>query len=189
MLIRCYGASALVVLAGVCLLAGCGDAAPEQTAAAAPAAPGTAPAAPKLVNLPPDMVAAVSAGKTATSIGVHFALRGSPTVGVPLSVEISLVPHRKFEAVRAQFQSHDGLELTAGGTLEPKTNVAAESVIKHGLVLLPVQEGLFMVTAVVDSESDEGNVIRVFSIPVIVAPAAAAAPAQPAPAQPAPATG
>jgi hypothetical protein len=191
MLIRSYGASALAVLALVCLLAGCDDAPPEQTgtAAAAPA-PGKAPTGPTLANLPPDMVAAVSAGKTATSIGVHFALRGSPTVGVPLSVDISLVPHRKFEIVRALFQSNDGLELTAGDTLEPKENVAAESVIKHHLVLLPAQEGLFMVTAVVDSESDEGNVVRVFSIPVIVGPAAAAAaPAQPAPAQPAPATG
>jgi hypothetical protein len=186
MFIRSCGASAFVVLASFCLLAGCGDPPPEQTAAPVPS---KVPAGPKLANLPADMVAAVSAGKTATSIGVHFALRGTPTIGVPLPVEISLVPHRKFEVVRAQFQSHDGLELTAGGNLEPKENVAAEAVIKHNLTLLPGQEGLFMVTAVIDSESDEGNVIRVFSIPVIVPPSSTAAPSQPKPPPPAPAGG
>jgi hypothetical protein len=104
-------------------------------------------------------------------------------------VEVALVPHRKFEIVRAQFQAYDGLALTAGSSLEPKADVEPESVIKHELKLLPEQEGLFMVTAAIDSESDEGNVIRVFSIPVIVAPAMTTAPPRPNPPPPDPAAG
>jgi hypothetical protein len=38
-------------------------------------------------------------------------------------------------------------------------------------MLLPSREGMFMVTATVDTLSDEGNVVRIFSIPVVVGPA------------------
>jgi hypothetical protein len=189
MIFRSCGASALAVLACFCVLAGCDDAPPEQPAAGAKSS--EAPAGPKLASLPGDMVAAVSAGKTATSIGVHFALRGTPTVGLPLPVEIAIVPHRKFATLRAQFEIGSGLKLTAGGALEPKIDAAVESVIKHELTLLPETEGLFMVSAIVESEGGEGNVSRVFSIPIIVGPARrAAAEAQPAPPPPeaAPAT-
>jgi hypothetical protein len=186
MVIRRCGASALAVLACFCALAGCGDTPPEP-AAAGPAGSKT-PASPRLANLPPDMVAAVSAGKTATSIGVHFALRGPPTVGMPLPVDIAIVPHRKFLTVRAQFETHGGLNLTAGDVFAPKNDTAAESVLKHDLVLLPERDGLFMVTAIVDTEGDEGSVTRVFSIPVIVAPAGGSASQTPPPAVPAPAT-
>jgi hypothetical protein len=187
MIIRSCGAPALAMLACFCVLAGCDDAPTEQPAAG-PAAAKT-PAGPKLANLPPDMVAAVSAGKTSTSIGVHFALRGSPTVGMALPVDIAIVPHRKFLTVRAQFEAHGGLNLTAGDVFAPKNDAAAESVLEHDLVLLPEKDGLFMVTAVVDTEGDEGSVTRVFSIPVIVAPASGAAAQPPPPAAPAPASG
>jgi hypothetical protein len=187
MIIRSCGAPALAVLACFCVLAGCDDA-PTEQAATGPAAAKT-PAGPKLANLPPEMVAAVSAGKTATSIGVHFALRGPPTVGEPLPVDIAIVTHRKFLTVRAQFEVHGGLNLTAGDVFVSKSDSAAESVLKHDLVLLPEKDGLFMVTAIVDTEGDEGSVTRVFSIPVIVAPASGAAAPPPPPAAPASATG
>jgi hypothetical protein len=38
-------------------------------------------------------------------------------------------------------------------------------------MLLPAREGMFMVTASVDTLGDEGNVVRIFSIPVVVGPA------------------
>jgi hypothetical protein len=186
MIIRRYPASAFATLSCVCLLAGCGDAPtePAPTSAASKASAG-----PRPPNLPADMVAAVSAGKTASSLGVHFALRGQPTVGVPLPVEIAVVPHQKFRIVRAQFQSNDGLTLTSGSTLEPTNNPAVEAVIKHNLVVLPQREGLLMVTSVVESEAEEGNVMRVFSIPVIVSPAPGTAAETPPSPPPAPATG
>jgi hypothetical protein len=47
-------------------------------------------------------------------------------------------------------------------------------------VLLPKREGMFMVTSTVETDSAEGNITRIFSIPVIVAAAPADAPAAPA---------
>jgi hypothetical protein len=54
-------------------------------------------------------------------------------------------------------------------------------------VLLPTKEGVFMVTSVVETDGADGNITRIFSIPVIVAadatPAPADAPAPPPAAQ------
>jgi len=183
-----YRALALAALACACLLAACGDDAPPPKAAAPVA---TAPA-PKVAHLSGTMVAAVSSGKTASAIGVHFALGASPVIGKALPVEIAIVPHRKFATVSAHFESHDGVTVTTGENFGPNTDAESETALTHHLVLMPSKEGLFMVTASVDTESDEGNVTRIFSIPVIVGLAQGVAPAptrpenpHPAPAEPA----
>jgi len=156
-------------------LAGCGDPAPEQPATS------TLPKAvpkPKLVALPSEMVAAVAAGKSANAISIHFALGGPPTVSTPLPVQIAIVPHRAFTTVRVHFESHDGLTIPMGSDFGPANDAEPDKPLSHQLMLLPAKEGMFMVTASVDTLGEEGNVIRIFSIPVIVGPAQpAAAPA------------
>jgi hypothetical protein len=119
------------------------------------------------------MVAAVSSGKTASAISVHFALGAPPTVGQPLPVRIAIVPHRKFLAVRGHFEGGDAISLVSGEDLGPETDVEAETVLEHELVLMPKRDGLFMVISSLDTDSDEGNVVRIFSIPVVVSPASA----------------
>ena len=61
-----------------------------------------------------------------------------------------------------------------GEDFGPVNDVPPEKPLSHQLMLLPAKEGMFMVTAMVDTLSDEGNVIRIFSIPVVVGPAQAA---------------
>jgi hypothetical protein len=183
------GTGALLIAAVICsgMLAACDDS-PEQTASET-AALKTA-AAPKIAGLEPDMVAAVSAAKTADRLSVHFALRATPAVGHPLPIDIAIVPHRDFTSVRAHFESRDGLALSSGEVYGPKGDSPKEKALTHELLLQPEKDGLFMVTAVVETEGEDGTVTRVFSIPVIVSlpdgaasagPAAIAAPtAQPA---------
>lgn len=180
------GARALLLAVVVCggMLVACDDS-PEQTGS-----PATTPkkAAPKVAGLAPEMVAAVSAGKTATMLGVHFALRAVPTVNQALPVDIAIVPHRDFTALRAHFESREGLALTTGEILGPLGDSPAETAVTHQLTLLPAKEGVFMVTAIVETEGADGTVTRIFSIPVIVAPPGdtnAAAPTGPAAAVPA----
>ena len=173
--------SAAVICSG--MLAACDDApAPLDPTATANK---VASKAPKVAGLAPEMVAAVSAGKTASVISVHFALGAAPMVNKALPVDIAIVPHRDFTAVHAHFESHDGLALTSGDEFGPQAGAPAEKPIKHQLVLLPGRDGVCMVTAIVETEGEEGTVTRVFSIPVIVAPVSAAAP----PANTAPAKG
>lgn len=164
--------------------AGCDDA-PEPktnpgttTATAKPAGSNTA-------QLPANMVAAVSAGRSASMIGLHFALEDVPAVGKPLPVAIAIVPHQNFASVRALFEAPDAVVLATGNQFPPQAAVKAETVLTHKILLQPKQEGVFLVTAAVETEGEDGTVTRIYSIPVIVHAAAADA-AAPAPA-PAPA--
>ena len=178
---RCR-AKLLAALAAGLVLTACDDAPKEEAASSATA---NKPAAPKNDGLPPEMVSAVSAGSSASVISVHFALRDTPVVNKALPVDIAIVPHREFTSVRAHFEGHDSIAMPVGDAMEPVTSSKIEKVIKHQLVLLPSREGVFMVTATVETEGDDGTVTRVFSIPVIVAaqaPPAAAPPTNPAPA-------
>lgn len=180
--------SLLFALVSCAWLVGCSDSAEEQPAAAA-ATPKTTP---KVADPGASMVAAVSAGKTSSAVGVHFSLGNSPTVSTALPVEIAITPHENFVSLAAHFESQDGLTLMSGDHLPARKNAGSESVIKHQLSLMPARAGVFIITASVETEGAEGTVTRVFSIPVIVAtnappPPAAAAPQAP-PATEAPAS-
>ena len=120
---------------------------------------------------PQHLKAAVAAGKHSTAISIHFALASPPTVATPLPVKIAIVPHATFATVSVHFESHDGLTMPMGEDFGPVNDVAPEKPLTHELMLLPSREGMFMVTATVDTLSDEGNVVRIFSIPVVVGPA------------------
>jgi hypothetical protein len=157
-------------------LAACDDAPSDPT----PVNTGPKPAKSTEGNLPPEFVAAVSAGKNSSVISVHFVLRNSPVVNQALPVDIAIVPHQTFTAGRAHFDSRDGLALATGNELGTKTDPSPEKPIRHELVLMPGKDGVFMVSAIVETEGVDGTISRVFSIPVIVAPQAAAAPAAPA---------
>lgn len=167
-------------------VAACGDKAPPKPAANAN--PGAA-AKPKnnLADLPANMVSAVSVGKTADRISVHFAVEELPAVGKPFPVAIAVVPHSPFASVHASFAAPDSIVLATGEKLDEVKDVKPETVLSHKLVLQPRQEGVFLVTAVVETEGEEGTVTRVYSIPLIVnpprpAPKPATAQTTPAPA-------
>ena len=183
--------SAWAALACCALLAACDDAPEAQGSSSGPAIPRQAS---KVAGLAPDMVSAVSSGKSATVVSVHFALRAAPTIGKPLPVDIAVVPHVDFRTLRVVFEARDGVKLQGDTSIGPVNDAAAEKAITHHLELMPESEGVYMVTASVDTEGGEGSITRVFSIPVIVAPQAAPAesaanpgsgPAQPATAPPA----
>ena len=167
---------ALTACAWFAALSGCGDPPPEPTATSTAAAPA---AKPKVAALPSEMVAAVAAGKSASAVSIHFALGSPPAVSTPLPVQISIVPHQPFVTVSVHFESHDGLTIPVGGDFGPVSDVEPDKALSHQLMLLPNKEGMFMVTASVDTVGDDGNVVRIFSIPVVVGPAQS--PAAPAP--------
>jgi hypothetical protein len=108
-------------------------------------------------------------------------------VGKSLPVTIAVVSHQPFTSVHASFESPDSIALVTGQRLEQVKDVKAETVLSHKLLLQPQQEGVFLVTAAVETEGEEGTVTRIYSIPLIVhgvapAPAPVTPAAQPAPA-------
>jgi hypothetical protein len=174
---------AIATLASAMTLAGCGDPPAEQTATSS--SPGKPAEGAKPASLGSHMVSAVSASKNSTAISVHFSLDKPPAVSTPLPVEIAIVPHQKFESVRAHFESQEGLTMPMGEEFGPVKDADPEKALSHQLMLLPTREGMFMVTVMVDTVGDDGNVVRIFSIPVIVGPAKAAEAPAPASAEPA----
>lgn len=176
----------VVACAAGILLAGCDDG--PSAEAPGPAKVAAKPSQKPESPLPAEMVAAVSATRNANVVSVHFSLKGTPVVNKALPMDIAIVPHQAILALSVHFEARDGLAIATGNALERQTDPRPGSVIKHQLVLLPSKEGVFMVTAIVETETSEGSVSRVFSIPVIVgAPDAAAAGAAPAAAAPPPA--
>jgi len=169
MFIRWSRVSLIAAVAGLGLLVACEDSAktPEPSTAAGD----SKPKKPKAEGLPVDMVAAVSASRNATAIGMHFALGAKPEVNKALPVEIAIVPHQEFDSVSAHFESQDGLAVSVGKEYGPLSNPASERALRHQLVLMPGREGLFMITASIETIDPAGNVTRVFSIPVVVSPA------------------
>ncbi len=173
----------VALLVGLSLSA-CGDSAPEKSASAKPAA-----AVPKKAKLNDNMVAAVAAGKSSAVIGVYFALGNAPTIDNALPIDIAIVPHQDFTSLKARFYTQgNGLTLVSGDLLQPVTNIQSESSFDHKLVLMPKKEGVYMVSANLETEGAEGSVSRIFSIPVIVAPAGGPTAEAPATAPAAPAT-
>jgi hypothetical protein len=175
----------LIALLAGGLAAGCDDAPPPKARDAA-GPPASTPKE-KVAVLPPQMVAAVSAGKSSAMISVHFVLGAVPAVGKPLPVDIAVVPHRPFDSVRALFEAPDSLHM-AGNTFPHQTDAKAEDVFNHRLTLTPSEEGVFLVTAAVETEGADGSVTRIYSIPIIVhgasgsaKPSPSAAPAVSAP--------
>jgi hypothetical protein len=162
----------VVACAAGILLAACDDAPTAGTPAPAAGAPNKPKPAGSI--LPPEMVAAVSSTRSIRIVTVHFVLKGTPTVNKALPVDIAVVPHEGVTSLIAHFEAHDGLAVATGNVLERRSDPTPEKIIKHQLVLMPGREGVFMLTAVVETESTEGTISHIFSIPVIVAPEAEA---------------
>jgi hypothetical protein len=155
----------LAVLACV-IISACGDKPSEENATTASSE--SRPKKRSGTALPPEMVAAVPAGRNSNAVALHFALQASPKVGQPLPIELAIETKLPFDSVRAHFESQDGIPVGSGKDLEPKLNVDAGKFLSHTLVLQPTRAGVFMVTAAVETEGEDGNVTRIFSIPVIV---------------------
>jgi hypothetical protein len=167
--------------ASALLLAACSDSADDAQSAK----PSSKSAAPKVPSVVENMVAAVAAGKSSSALSVHFRLGNAPAVNTALPVDVVLLPHQDFTSVRARFDAHTGLTMMSGDSLAPLSKLKAEAPIEHKLVLMPQKEGVFMITANVETEGADGMVSRIFYIPVIVSPSQA--PAEPAQAPAAPA--
>jgi hypothetical protein len=151
-----------------CLLLGsCGDA-PTPTKGSSETAKPARPNTPA-DTVPPQMVAAVPAGKGAVPINLHFQLGDTPTLGKALPVDIAIVPTQHFDSVSAHFQIQGGgLSVATGEDFAQRKDVSPGKILRHQMVLLPVRDGVYMITAGVETQDAEGTFTRVFYIPVIV---------------------
>lgn len=177
-------ARALLLVMASCLLflAACNGSGPE--APAGPTTSGSKPKGAKAGSVGEDMVAAVAPETSSAVIGVYFRLPQAPVLNEGFPLDIEIVPHQEFSAVSAHFFSQNGLTLVSGDSFGPLADSKPDKAIRHQLVLMPALEGLYMVSATLETSGVDGTVSRVFSIPVVVAPPAPATPPAAAPARP-----
>lgn len=169
--------AALCLLGG--LLAGCsgstGEAGADNAGQDVPvkAAPVAAPAAGG------NMVAAVSLGKPGAPVSMKFELTRKPKVGEPLDILVHLVPEATgITGLQVVFQGSSELQIKSGGELSLAQPAAVGEPLAHTVVVTPVREGIFYLSAVAVAEG-AGSQARTFSIPLVVGDAAALEVAKP----------
>lgn len=170
------------------LLAGCGShssgGGATQTAAK-PVARKTVSAAEELSR---NMVAAVAANKpSALPIQVKFGLRDRPHVGQPVDLDLAIVPmSASVDRVSGKIEGEEGLEVVDGAAIAATDHPVEGTPIRQSVKVLPKQEGILTVHAVMTVDAAGQTASEAYAIPLIAAGAAADIPGKTAgPATPA----
>lgn len=151
-------------LACALLLAACSDPAEVKIRTKAPVAAAAAQKTNK------NLVSAVTIGKPGAPISMKFELLKRPKVGEPLEVSVEVTPEATgITALQVVFQSGDALPMRSGGELSATTTTTMPPgvPIQHTVVVTPVREGIFYLSAVAVAEG-AGSQARTFAIPVVV---------------------
>jgi len=142
--------------------------APSPTTVSAPAP------APQSADPTVTMARAVGDGKPGAAVDLHYEFAAKPEVGVPLELQLVLVPRVAVGSLSATIAGMDGV--TVAGDLRPSfENVEPGKTYEHTVTLLPERAGVYYITVAVTSTIGGASVGRTFSIPFI---ADAQAPAQ-----------
>jgi hypothetical protein len=115
-----------------------------------------------------DMVAAVSQSGADTTIGVKFRLAARPVVGTPVQIVLSLVPGTDagITHIHGSLQPGEGLVLQSQRTFDitaPQDGVA----LTQDVTVLPQQDGVLSLSAILLIDFDNGSLARTYSIPII----------------------
>lgn len=159
----------LAVLATLAFtLAACGGGQEPGDAAARPATSSAGPRDPAL-EATRGMVSGVSAGKPeGAAVDLKFDIKSRPELGQPLTIDIALLPKVASDIMRATFISTEGLSIRASEVPAEYRQVQPGSVHRHQLTLVPRDEGVYYVSAIVMVQTPAGELARTFSIPVVV---------------------
>jgi hypothetical protein len=164
------------ICAGLLGMVACGSAdnSPAPAASSSSFARAKAHKPPKPVASKPgedalnDMVAAVSASKAGPPIELRFSLPTRPEVGQVMDVVVAVVPHAPVpDRVSVSFQVVEGLEIVDGAQMESSDKLMDGIPLRHVVKVIPKRDGIFAISATVNTVSGNQDLNRTFSIPVI----------------------
>lgn len=160
-----------VVSALLLALTACGndtESKPAATPVDAPArADGTA-AGDTVADATRGMVAGVTAGKAGGLVDLKFKINARPELGQPLAIDIAFLPNVASDLMRATFISTEGLSVRSSEVPADYERVQPGAVYRHQLSVVPRDNGVYFVSAIVSMQTSTGDVTRTFSIPVVV---------------------
>lgn len=136
----------------------------------------------KVPHTNPDMVAAVSGAKQPGPAELRFEIANKPEVGKPVEIHLELIPNSGVERMLATFTAGEGLELKTGNATPTYAQPEAGKSIEHTVTVVPKANGIFYVTATVQTDTETESMARIFTIPLIAGEglSAVAQPAEPA---------
>jgi hypothetical protein len=176
------GRNLTLSVAAAALLVGCGSRSSGDGARPAVAKPVTPKAVNAAAELSRSMVSAVAANKPSTlPIQVKFLIRQRPQVGQPVDLELAIVPmSASVDRVSGKVEGEEGLEVVEGSQIAATDHPAEGTPIRQSVKVLPRQEGIATVHAVVSVDAAGQTSTEAYAIPLIAAGGAAESPDKPA---------
>lgn len=161
------------MIAAVLLTACGGDAPPEENSpkkspAGKPAVPSAAQiAAAKLTS---DMVSAVRIDDAPGEplMAVKFDLKNRPEIGQPLMISWVFLPKGAASGFTSTFVSDHGLSIPPSQPVATFSDIEPGAAYSYELKVLPAQNGVYYVSAIVQVRTDRDSRIQTFSVPIIV---------------------
>ena len=154
---------------------GCHSESDPQQAAQAPAKKAAPPKKQEPADPLANMAQAVSSGKPGAAVQLRYDILGKPQVGVPVEIELALVPQVDAESMSVHIGGMDGLVLS--GNLDPSSEAPKyQEPAKFRFTATPAQEGVFYATVTANLVHKGATMSRTFSIPLVVGAAAAQKP-------------
>ncbi|HSD74267.1 MAG TPA: hypothetical protein VLB75_05815 [Steroidobacteraceae bacterium] len=115
------------------------------------------------------MVGGVAAGRAADAIvDLKFELKSRPEVGKPLTVDIALLPKVATDVMNITYLATEGLTVQPTTMPSKYERVQPGSVYRHQATVIPKDNGVFSLSAIVMVQMDTGDVTRTFSIPIVI---------------------
>lgn len=115
-----------------------------------------------------DMVAGVTVGKGDGLVNLKFKINARPELGQPLAIDVAFLPNVASDLMRVTFISTEGLSVRSSEVPAEYERVQPGSVYRHQLTVVPRDNGVYFVSAIVSMQTATGEVARTFSIPVVV---------------------
>jgi hypothetical protein len=152
-----------------------GSAASSTTAIHKPKSTQTAKAGPTREEQTAGMVLAASPSRSAAVGELKFDIHSRPLAGVPLNIDMALLPAVDVPTLTLQLSGSDGLAITAGDESQSFADVSRFNVYRKSATVTPAAEGMYFLTVVATFKNVDSVDVRNYSIPIIAGAAGAAA--------------
>jgi len=168
-------------IAAAALLASCGSRSSGDGATQTASRPLTRKSLSAAQELSRNMVSAVAANKpSALPIQVKFELRDRPRVGQPVNLDLAIVPmSAAVDRVSGKVEGEEGLDIIDGADIAATDRPVEGAPIRQAVKVLPNQEGILSVHAVVAVDSGGQTSSEAYAIPLIVGAAGSGSPGVP----------
>ena len=118
--------------------------------------------------------AAILGGKPVAAFAIDYEVRGTPTVGVPLEVQVSLRPQTAVSDVTVRLSADPGLQIASPETTLSAPSAEQDAPAEWLLSVVPLEDGVLRLRLYAEGTISGMRQGRSLIIPIRVGPAAPA---------------